>query len=70
MPVDVDVLREEAERLRQEWDRGAWLPSPAILPTSNPGAVAERCIALIAEVIELRNRVDEFNGKEARRREH
>lgn len=54
MSVDVDVLRHEAEQLRREWDAGAWVPSRTAEPKSNPGAVAERCLALIAEVIELR----------------
>lgn len=47
MAVDVDVLRSEAQRLRDEWDAGAWLPDRTTPPKSNPGAVADRCLALI-----------------------
>jgi hypothetical protein len=54
MPVvDLDQLRAEAELLRDEWNRGLWIPHPDAYGDdcrANAGAVAEGCLAVVAEM--------------------
>lgn len=55
MTPDLALLRREAENVRRLWDVGFWRSmTPVETPAdANPGAVAERCIALI-EALESR----------------
>lgn len=55
--IDLELLRREAQLLKDEWDNGQWLDEADVdeahttrRAKSNPGAVAERVIALIDQI--------------------